>query len=75
MTRVNDTIYVRLVGESVDVWRPVHAEEVSQAVYRIVEQLVPHQERWEFEPGTLVDVQSVQLEDGPAPVAVRRVTR
>lgn len=45
-------IFVRLLGENVDVWRPVKAEQIAPDGFRIVDQ--PYDrgtERWEFEPG------------------------
>jgi hypothetical protein len=48
-----DTIYVALLDEGIDVWRPVAAERLSRGCYRIVD----HDrgvERWQFEPGTVV---------------------
>lgn len=45
-------IFVRLLDESVDVWRPVKAERVGADRFRIVEQPYSRDsERWEFEPG------------------------
>jgi hypothetical protein len=50
-----DTIYVALLDEGIDVWRPVEAERISPDSYLIVEQgYDPTIERWEFEPGTVV---------------------
>jgi hypothetical protein len=50
-----DTIYVALLDEGLDVWRPVTARRLSPARYLILEQdYDPTIERWEFEPGTVV---------------------
>jgi hypothetical protein len=50
-----DTIYVALLDEGLDVWRPVEAQKLSPDRYLIVEQdYDPGIERWEFEPGTVV---------------------
>lgn len=49
-------IFVRLLDEDVDVWRPVLARHVGADRYVIVEQ--PYDrglERWEFEPGVEVE--------------------
>ena len=47
-----DTIYVALLDEGIDVWRPVEAQKVSSDTYLIVDQdYDPRTERWEFEPG------------------------
>jgi len=34
----SEEIYVALIDESVDVWRPVRAKHIGGNVYRIVEQ-------------------------------------
>jgi hypothetical protein len=50
-----DTIYVALVDEGIDVWRPVAARRLSSERYLILDQdYDPATERWEFEPGTVV---------------------
>jgi hypothetical protein len=50
-----DTIYVALLDEGIDVWRPVAAEKVSPDGYLIVDQDYDRAiERWEFEPGAVV---------------------
>lgn len=49
-------IYVRLLGEGTDVFRPVESDELAGGVYRIREtsDYDPEDEVWEFTPGTLV---------------------
>jgi hypothetical protein len=50
-----DTIYVALLDEGIDVWRPVEARKLSPDTYLIVDQDYDRAiERWEFEPGTVV---------------------
>jgi hypothetical protein len=50
-----DTIYVTLLDEGIDVWRPVEAQRLSPDTWLIVDQdYDPSTERWEFEPGTAV---------------------
>ena len=67
------TIHVYLPDELVDAWRPVSAALVRGSVYRILEQPYDHEiEKWEFEPGELVQCEVVELSDGPELVAVRR---
>lgn len=50
MTR---TIYVQLLGEDVDVWRPVEAEEQADGAFRL-SAAAPEGETWEFPPESLV---------------------
>ncbi len=45
-------IFVRLLDENIDVWRPVRAEQIAPDRFRIVDQHYDRgTERWEFEPG------------------------
>lgn len=45
-------IYVRLVDEAVDVWRPIRAQVLGDGLYLVP--TAPSDERWEFAPGTRV---------------------
>jgi len=66
-------IFVRLLDEGVDVWRPVRAELVDDAVYRIVAQDYDRElETWEFEPGDRVLCEWVESTDGRILAAARR---
>lgn len=50
-------IYVYLLDEPVDVWRPVQAIEKGNGLYQIVsENLDTDDERWEFTTGDIVRV-------------------
>jgi hypothetical protein len=50
-----DTIYVALLDEGIDVWRPVAARRLSPDRWLILDQDYDRAiERWEFEPGTVV---------------------
>jgi hypothetical protein len=65
-------IYVALLDEDVDVWRPVIAERLDRDVYRIVEQHYDKDtERWQFQPGDEVVCAMVASEQGPLLAAVR----
>ena len=46
-------IYIGLLDEGVDVWRPVTAEIVGSSTYKIIE-AIPVGEQWEFQPGDVV---------------------
>ncbi len=68
-------IYVALLDENVDVWRPVQAERQRDGVYRILDQPYDREtESWEFEPGDLVFCELRELSRGPALTAVSKVT-
>ena len=47
------TVYVELLDEGVDVWRPVEAERENDGVVRLPS-VAPEGERWAFPPGSRV---------------------
>lgn len=63
-------IYVRLLNEGVDVWRPVAAEPVSGGVYRLASAEPPPDESWEFPPGAVVRCELKRLSGGDSWVAI-----
>jgi len=59
------TIYIRLLDEGVDVWRPVKAEVLGGERYRIIsENTDPEDEKWEFKTGEVVHCTGKELMDG-----------
>jgi hypothetical protein len=58
------TIYVRLLGEGVTVYRPVLAKEIAPSVYVIDGTTLysSDDEEWEFKPGSQVVVEERLLE-------------
>src|SRR5687768_15741407 len=62
-------IYVALLNEGVEVWRPVNAEILAPDIVRILEE-VPEDELWEFQPGDVVHCRFRQFTDGVHLVAV-----
>ena len=67
------TIYVQILDENVDVWRPVQAVHEGGDRYRILsENAAPDEEHWEFTTGTVVRCASRRLSDGAALVAIER---
>ena len=53
------TVYVRLLNEGTDVYRPVEAVVLEESVVRLVAppDYDPADEEWEFEPGSVVRVE------------------
>jgi hypothetical protein len=47
------TIYVALLDEDVDVWRPVAAQHLVGDLYRLIDE-TPESEAWEFATGDVV---------------------
>lgn len=73
MASNTDIVYVRLLDEGADVWRPARAMKVREGIYRI---LGPHSrlysdENWEFLPDCLVECEWTALTDGTHLVAKR----
>ena len=58
-------IYIALLDEGVDVWRPVQAERLSGNTYRILGQPYDRSvESWQFEPGDVVLCEMVESSEG-----------
>jgi hypothetical protein len=53
----------------------VVAERLGATLYRILDQVVPAEERWEFGPAELVVTDLNQLAEGPTVVAIARASR
>ncbi len=67
-------VYIALLDEGVDVWRPVQAECVSGNIYRILSQPYDRSvESWQFEPGDVVICEMVESSDGRILAATRKV--
>ena len=56
-------IYMPLLNEGVDVWRPVEAAPLSSDTYR-VEGSMPDEEEWAFAPGSIVRCESRTFSGG-----------
>lgn len=68
-----ETIYVYLLDEGVDCWRPVEAVHEGGNRYRISGvHPDPSHERWEFATEDVVVCERRTLSEGEALVAVRR---
>lgn len=70
---ISAEIFVRLLDENVDVWRPVTAERIASDRFRIVEQ--PYDrgtERWEFVPGDEVICELIKSDDEAFLAATKR---
>lgn len=66
-------IYIALLDEGVDVWRPVQAERLSGNTYRILRQPYDRRiESWQFEPGDVVLCEMVESSDGRILAATRK---
>ncbi len=68
------TIFVRLVDEGVDVWRPVQARRLSETTYQIADEAIPEGEAWAFSPGDIVVAEHRGSERDASLVAVALAT-
>lgn len=67
-----ETIYVKLLEENVDVWRPIKAKRLDGDIYLIIEQPYDRDdELWEFEPGERVLGKIIRLSEGSVLVAYK----
>ncbi len=62
----NTTIYVRLLNEATDVWRPVPARLLQDGTFEILELEggTPEDEMWEFQPHSRVVCSEKSFSDG-----------
>jgi hypothetical protein len=72
---MSTTVYVRLLDESVDVWRPAAAEDLGGGRFRLLAIIDEDigDEPWEFPPGTTVECEPQVLDDGEVLVATRAI--
>ncbi len=61
-------VYVELLGEGVEAWRPVNAVAEQEGVYRLAGEQQPG-ERWAFPTGSRVRCETRELSDGLERVA------
>jgi hypothetical protein len=68
-------IFVRLMGEQMEIWRPVEAVKIDQETYRIISpNPEPKVEKWQFNRDDMVSCQTKTFSDGTSGlIAVRKV--
>lgn len=66
-----DIVYVKLVGEGVNVWRPVEAEQLDYDRWRLVED-PPEEETWPFAKDDVVRCERRKLSGGEVLVALEQ---
>jgi hypothetical protein len=67
------TIYMPLLNEGVDVWRPVEAMKITDLGYMVTENARIGEE-WAFQPGHILQCEERQLSEGRHLVAVSKAT-
>lgn len=72
-TREKIEIYVRLLEEGTDVFRPTYALDLGNGLFRLeaTRDYDPEKETWEFTPGSNVRGEFRQSESGRFLIAVR----
>ena len=76
MSSERETIYVPLLDEGIEVWRPVAARKVATDTYLILDQNYDREvETWQFEPGTLVRCRKKRRNDHRILVATEIAAR
>jgi len=68
-------IYVKLLNEGTDVWRPIEAQEIGSGIFLILNDFNydPEDEELEFGPGTMVYCDLQLKSSGKVLVAQKRV--
>jgi hypothetical protein len=70
-----ETIYVELLDEGVNVWRPVEAERREDGLYRILSRPPDETETWKFPQGSVVRCEEMTFSGGRKGLAAReRIT-
>jgi hypothetical protein len=73
LDRISDqritTIYIPLLNEGIDVWRPVEAVKVAELGYMVTE-TAPPDEEWVFQPGHILRCEERQVRGEKHLVAV-----
>ena len=64
-----DTVYVALLNEGIDVWRPVEAMKIDNMTFQLIgpvggKRYNPEDEDWAFTPGTVVICEYRTFQDG-----------
>jgi hypothetical protein len=70
---MTETIYMPLLGEGIDVWRPVPAWRIGDDTYIVLrpDDYDPAIETWAFPPGSTVVCEPRRVSDGMVPAATR----
>jgi hypothetical protein len=68
-----ERIYIPLLDEGMDVWRPVEAWKIDESTYIVLrpDDYDPADEHWEFPPGSTVVVERRDTPQGKILAAVR----
>ncbi len=66
-------IYVKLLGENLEVLRPVEATKVGKNTYKIISlNPEPKMEKWEFKKGDVVQCTTKMFSDGEKGIIAKK---
>lgn len=70
---MTDQIFVALLNEGIDVWRPVSARKLRDSTYNILpgQPYDPSDETWQFPPGSIVVCEPRATANGTILAAIR----
>lgn len=73
-SEVSTTVYVKLLDEGTDVWRPVPAQRLAPKLCRLTDDPTqkPDDEVWQFELGAVVRCEYRTLSEGNCLVAIEQ---
>ena len=65
MCKNNEKIYIYLLNEGTDCWKPAYGEKIGVNLYKILstDNYNPDDEEWQFPPGSLVRCEKKKLFD------------
>jgi len=65
-SNIKRVIYIRLLDEGIDVWRPTEGLDLGGGLFRILPtpDYDPEDEKWEFLPGSVVECKNTQSPEG-----------
>ena len=61
---MSEVVYMPVLNEGVETWRPVHAGHIADDVYEIEVDQEPYGEHWMFPPRSRVHCREHVFEDG-----------
>lgn len=71
-----ETIYIYLLDEGTDVWRPAEAEDLGNNRYRIISMNNdPEDKKWEFQTGDIVICEERVLNDSAPSLCLVAVSK
>lgn len=76
MASNTEEVYIRLLNEGAEVFRPTRAGHIRESIYRLLatDNYDPDDEEWEFLPGTLVRCEIRRISDGRILLAVEKLS-